>query len=78
MDALLAALASAGLSGVVAFAIYTFHALRADFSDLRSEFGDLRSEFGDLRSEFGDLREEMRRGFTELRTEIARIERSTR
>ncbi len=62
MDAFLAAMAAAGISGVVAFAIYTFHVLRADFDGLRSEFADLR--------------EEMRQGFAELRADIARIDRA--
>lgn len=64
MDALLASVAAAGISGVVAFAIYTFHTLRADFTDLRAEFADMR--------------EEMRRGFAEIRAGLARIERLPR
>ena len=85
MDALLASIAAAGISGVVAFAIYAFHAMRVDFNGLRSEFNGLRSEFNGLRSEFNglrsdvaDLREEMRQGFADLRAEIGRIERSPR
>jgi hypothetical protein len=64
VNALLASVAAAGISGVVAFAIYTFHTLRADFTGLRSDVADLR--------------EEMRRGFAELRAELGRIERSPR
>ena len=71
MEALLAAVAAASISGVVAFAIYAFHAMRADFNGLRSEFNGLRYEFN-------GLREEMRQGFADLRAEIARIERAPR
>jgi hypothetical protein len=92
VEALLASIAAAGISGVVAFAIYAFHAMRVDFNGLRSEFNGLRSEFNGLRSEFNglrsefnglrsdvaDLREEMRQGFADLRAEIGRIERSPR
>ena len=78
MEALLAAAAAAGISGVVAFGIYAFHAMRADFNGLRSEFSGLRSEFSGLRSEFNGLGEEMRQGFADLRAEIARIERAPR
>jgi hypothetical protein len=78
VETLLASIAAAGISGIVAFAIYAFHAMRADFSGLRSEFNGLRSEFNGLRSEVADLREEMRQGFAVLRSEIARIDRSPR
>ena len=50
MDALLASVAAAGISGVVAFAIYTFHALRADVADLREE---MRRGFAELRADLG-------------------------
>jgi hypothetical protein len=78
VEALLASIAAAGISGVVAFAIYAFHAMRVDFNGLRSEFDGLRSEFNGLRSDVADLREEMRQGFADLRAEIGRIERSPR
>jgi hypothetical protein len=89
VEALLAPVAAAGISGVVAFAIYAFHAMRADFNGLRSQFNGLRGDFADLRGEFADLRtevrsdiaglrEEIRQGFTELRAELARSERAPR
>jgi hypothetical protein len=62
VTALLAAVAAAGISGIVAFAIYSFHTLRAYFTGLRSEVAGLR--------------EEMRQGFAELRAEIARLDRA--
>ena len=52
VDALLASVAAAGISGVVAFAIYTFHVLRADVADLREE---MRRGFAELRADLGRI-----------------------
>lgn len=55
MDAVHAAAAGGSISGVVAFAIYTFHTLRAD---VRAEICELRQE---MRSGFAEIRAQLAR-----------------
>jgi hypothetical protein len=78
VEALLAPVAAAGISGVVAFAIYAFHAMRADFNGLRSQFNGLRGDFADLRGEFADLRGEFADLRTEVRSDIAGLREEIR
>jgi hypothetical protein len=58
MTAVLAAIAAAGLSGVVAFAIVSFSALRADLAALRAELpAEMHQGFSELRAEIARLGE---------------------